>query len=86
MPAPGHAPFHDFLVYVKNVGDETITLPEIGGYELEPGEEINLLDPELPLGHYSDPQAPIRALMELTGTVLYQQRVAGNLTHRIEPA
>jgi hypothetical protein len=76
---------YEFLVYIKNVGVADITLPEIGGYVLTPGSEINLLDESLPSGHYNDPQTPIRALTELTGTVLYQQRVAGNLTYRIEP-
>lgn len=85
MSNPRMMPFQEFSVYVKNVGDDSIVLPEIGGYELEPDEEINMLDEELPTGHYSDPSAVLRALNELTGTVLYQQRVAGNLTFRIEP-
>ena len=85
MSSPRMHPFQEFSVYVKNVGVTSITLPEIGGYELDPDEEINMLDPELPTGHYNDPGAVLRALNDLKGTVLYQQREAGNLTYRIEP-
>jgi len=76
----------DLHVYVKNIGEDTIDLPEIGGYELEPGEEINMMDETLPNGHYTDARAVMRALNELTGTVLYQEREAGNLEYRVEPS
>lgn len=72
-------------VFVKNVGEVPYNLPEIGGYDLQPDEEINMMDEALPQGHYTDAQAVLRALNELSGTVLYQQRVAGNLTYRVEP-
>lgn len=73
-------------VYVKNVGSSPIVLPEIGGYTLAPGAEVNMMDADLPLGHYSDYFAVIKALTELDGTVLYQQCAAGNLTFRVVPA
>jgi len=84
MPGPQHNP-HQFTVLVKNIGSAPIVLPEIGGYSLAVGEEIDMCDPELPLGHYSDPGAPLRALNDLPLTVLYQQRELGNLSYRIEP-
>jgi len=75
----------DFTVLVKNIWTSPIPLPEIGGYSLAPDEEIDMCDEELPNGHYNDPGAVLRALNDLTGTVLYQQREAGHLTYRIEP-
>ena len=83
MPAPH--PFRQFTVLVKNVGQADITLPEIGGYVLHPDVEIDMCSPDLPSGHYDDPSAVMRALLELPLTVLYQERVAGHLTHRILP-
>lgn len=79
-----------FDVYVKNVGDTTIELVEIqdgdeNPFELAPDEEINLMEERAPYGHYTDSQAVLRALNELTGTVLYQQREAGNLEYRVVP-
>lgn len=74
-----------FDVYVKNEGSSPIVLPEIGGYSLAVDEEINMMDEALPSGHYTDSAAVLRALNDLTGTVLYQQRVAGNLTYRVVP-
>lgn len=76
-------------VYVKNIGEDMIELPEIGGYELDPGEEIDMNVPqdERP-GHTYGPhnaQAVITALTKLPGTVLYQEREAGNLEYRVEP-
>jgi hypothetical protein len=76
---------HQFTVLIKNIGTVPIVLPEIGGFELSPDEEIDMCDPELPNGHYGDPGAVLRALNDLSGTVLYRQREAGNLTYRIEP-
>lgn len=71
-----------FRVYVKNEGESEIELPEIGGYSLQPDEEIEMTAS----GRYGqDYQAVMRALTELTGTVLYQQREAGTLSYRIEP-
>lgn len=79
----------DLHVYVKNISDAAYELPEIGGYELQPGEEIdmNVPDDERP-GHTYGPgngRAVMRALTELPGTVLYQKREAGELEHRVEP-
>jgi hypothetical protein len=78
-------PFPDVHVFVKNIGDSAITLPEIGGYELAVDEEIDMMDDTLPSGHYTDHRAVLRALNDLTGTVLYQEREAGNLEYRLEP-
>jgi hypothetical protein len=85
MSSPMRNPMQEFDVFVKNIGEDAIELPEIGGYELDPEEEINMMSEDLPNGHYNDPQAVLRALNELTGTVLYQQRVLGNLTYRVVP-
>ena len=85
MSSPMRSPMQQFDVLVKNVGDAAIVLPEIGGYSLAKGAEINMMDDTLPSGHYNDPQAVLRALNELTGTVLYQEREAGNLTYRVVP-
>jgi hypothetical protein len=78
-------PFPDIHVIVTNVSDSAITLPEIGGYELAAGAEVDMMDETLPSGHYTDHRAVLRALNDLTGTVLYQQREAGNLEYRLEP-
>ena len=72
-----------FDVFVKNVGKAAIVLPEIGGYSLASGTEINMMDKSLPTGHYENSQAALRALTELSGTVLYQQRLTGNLVYHI---
>lgn len=66
--------------YVKNVGAAPISLPEIGGYDLDPEAEINMTDQ-----YGGDSDAVYRALYTLPGTVLYQQREAGNLEVRAEP-
>lgn len=70
-------------VIVKNVSKYSIELPEIGGYELKPGHEVDMMDESLPNGHYEDTEAVIRALTKLSSTVLYQELHAGNITYRL---
>lgn len=83
---PRFDPLRQFDVLVKNVSAAAYDLPEIGGYTLAPDTEVNLCDEALPTGHYDDPAAAMRAILELPGTVLYQKRVAGELTYRTVPA
>lgn len=80
-------PMINLHVLVKNVSDSAYNLPEIGGTALDPDEEIDLMDTELPDGHYTDAGAVLRALNDLTGTVLYQKSHADpvELTYRVVP-
>ena len=80
-------PHMDIHVLVKNVSDEAFDLPEIGGTTIDPDEEIDLMDTDLPKGHYTDASAVLRALNELTGTVLYAKSHADpvELTYRVIP-
>lgn len=72
----------ELKVFVTNTSGSVMELPELGGYELQPDEEVELTADEYYGRRW---QAASRALFDLDGTVLYQQRVAGNLTVRYEP-
>lgn len=77
-----------FHVWVKNIGGQTINLPEIQQpdgttYPLEVDEELDMHSDHSPYGRYDDASAVRRALLELPGTELYQQREAGNLVYQM---
>lgn len=80
-----HMPgLNDEKIFARNTTGAAIELPEIGGYSLAAGAEVELTDEALPLGHYGDSGACRRAIYELPGTVLYQQRLTGALVFRFE--
>lgn len=67
------APFtNDIHVYVKNVGDTEVVLPEIEGYPLQPDEEIDLMEEREGYGYYDNYRFVMRAANDLEDTVLYQ--------------
>ena len=77
-----------FEVWVRNVGEDEIGLPEIQKpdgtpYPLAVDEELNMMADHGEYGRYNDPAAVRRALLELSGTELYQQREAGNLQYQM---
>jgi hypothetical protein len=79
-------PGQNLKVFVKNISADAFVLPELGGYALPPGEEINMCDDTLP-NYYRDPQAVLRAINDLTGTSLYVgvHGTPKKLEYRIEP-
>jgi len=65
-------------IFVKNETDGSILLPEVNT-TIQSREERELTGTG---GYGDDWQAARRAIFELTDTVLYQQRVTGDLTFR----
>lgn len=77
-----------FDVWVRNIGESAIGLPEIQKpdgtpYPLAVDEELNMMSDHGEYGRYNDAAAVRRALLDLPGTVLYQEREAGNLQYQM---
>lgn len=66
-------------IYIKNVDNQPVVLPELGGYSLAAGAEVDLLDKSLPVNYAAQPQAAWRAVTDMPTTTLYQ------LTHSTPP-
>jgi len=84
IPAPERNKIVQPHVLVKNVSAQDFAITEIGGYVLHAGDEIDMLDDELPK-HYGDYRAVLRAINELDRTSLYAGVHSGppKLSYRI---
>jgi hypothetical protein len=63
---------NEYHVHVRNVSGLAYAIEEIGGYVLGPGEEVDLMDPNLVAGYYCTMDAALHAINELPRTKIYQ--------------
>lgn len=67
------------VLKIRNDSGGVYSVEELGGYDLDPGEEVDLMDEAVP-GHYDNFDAA-RALVHSTPTAkLYQDIQAGDIS------
>jgi hypothetical protein len=60
-----------YKVLIHNIGDDPVLLPEVG-VTVQTDDYVDIMDESNPGGYYSRVEEALRAINELTGTVLYQ--------------
>lgn len=64
-------------IIVRNETKKSISFPELGGFKLKPGEEMDLRK------RYANPDAPMRALYVLETTELFKRLKTGAISVQI---